>query len=86
MPHTPPLALEEDACYTRLMTALEATVEVFMTAYKALPKAARAGFLARLVEDREVREDLMDIAAIEKRRSEKARPFTDYLATHRARR
>jgi hypothetical protein len=81
-----PLALEEAACYTRLMTALEATVEVFMTAYKALPKAARAGFLARLVGDREVREDLLDIAAIEKRKSEKTRPFADYLATHRARR
>ena len=85
MAHTP-LALEEDACYTGLMTALEATAEVFMTAYKALPKAARSSFLARLIKDREVREDLMDIAAIEKRKSEKARPFADYLATHRARR
>jgi hypothetical protein len=78
-----PLALEEAARYTRIMTALEATVEVFMTAYKALPKAARAGFVARLIEDREVREDLMDIATIEKRKSEKTRPFTDYLAAHR---
>lgn len=66
-----------------LMTNLEATVEVFMTAYMALPKAARAGFLARLLEDREAREYLMDIAAIEMRKSEKTRPFADHLAARR---
>lgn len=85
MAHSP-LALGEGSCYTSLMTALEATVEVFLTAYKALPKAARATFLARLVEDREVREDLIDIAAIEKRKTEKSRPFTEYLSSRRARR
>jgi len=80
--HTP-LALEDDACYARLMTGVEASVEVFMTAYKALPKAARAGFLARLLENRKTRKYLMDIAAIETRKSEKTRPFADYLAARR---
>lgn len=68
------------------MTAMQATAEVFWTAFKAMPKGAREDFLARLVEDRAIREDLADIALIEKRRSEKSRPFSAYLAQHRARR
>lgn len=62
------------------MTAQQATAEVFWTAFKAMPKQAQADFLARLASDRALREDLLDLAVIESRRSEKARPFTEYLA------
>lgn len=67
------------------MSPAQATVEVFLTAFKALPKNAREGVLTRLMADSSVREDLMDVASIEKRRSEKARPFASYLTQHRAR-
>ena len=42
------------------MTALQATVEVFWTAYKALPKGAQGDFLDRLVVDRRARRELED--------------------------
>lgn len=67
------------------MSPAQATVEVFWTAFKSLPKNAQEGVLARFMSDRGVREDLIDVALIEKRRSEKARPFASYLAQHRAR-
>jgi len=67
------------------MSPAQATGEVFWTAFKALPKNAQEGVLARFMADRDVREDLMDAALIEKRRSEKTRPFVSYLAQHRAR-
>ena len=37
-------------------------------------------FLARLTCDPQLREDLLDLAVIEQRRHEKARPFAEYLA------
>ena len=64
------------------MTTQQATAEVFWTAFKALPKGAKEDFLARLTTDPQLRHDLMDLAIIEKRRSEKARPFAEYLAEH----
>ena len=66
------------------MIAQQATAEVFWTAFKALPKPVQENFLARLTSDPGLREDLMDIALIEKRRSERARPFTEYLAERSA--
>ena len=62
------------------MTATQATVEVFWTAFKTLPKSAKEDFVARLASDRDIREDLLDLAVIDKRRREKARPFAEYLA------
>ncbi|MBI5882835.1 MAG: hypothetical protein HZB91_07010 [Elusimicrobia bacterium] len=42
------------------MTAQQATVEVFWTAFKALPRAAKWDILARLVADRQLRRELED--------------------------
>jgi hypothetical protein len=42
------------------MTNGQATVEVFWTAFLALPSAARKGFLDRLVVDRKVRREIED--------------------------
>ena len=40
------------------MTAREATVEVFWTAFRTLPKADREAVIQKLLRDRETREDL----------------------------
>jgi len=64
------------------MTAQQATVEVFWTAFKALPKTAKEDFLDHLASDPDLRQDLLDIALIKRRRSDKSRPFTEYLAEH----
>ena len=68
------------------MTAQQATTEVFWTAFKALPRTAREDFLAHLASDPDLRQDLMDIALIERRGADKSRPFSEYLAERSGRR
>lgn len=62
------------------MTAVEATAKVFITAFKALRKSEREAVLASFVKDRELREDLLDLAIAEARSKQKGRPFRDFLA------
>lgn len=62
------------------MTEVEARAEVFLMAFQSLPKAARRAIIARLLEDAELREDLLDVALIEQRKGEPSRPFREYLA------
>lgn len=52
------------------MTAKEATAEVFWTAFKALSKKEREAVVARLLQDEEFLEDLVDVALIEAARQE----------------
>jgi hypothetical protein len=66
------------------MTGTEAVAEVFLTAFKSLSRAERDEVLSGIVKNRKLRHDLMDIAAIEERRSEKERPFREYLKEHRS--
>lgn len=63
------------------MSVEKATAEVFWTAFKALPKRERQAIVARLVEDEEFIEDLMDIALIEEARREPGEDVSlhDYL-------
>jgi hypothetical protein len=61
------------------MTATQATAEVFWTAFRALPKKEREAVLERLLRQREIREDLIDIALIQQRQKEPSRRLEDYL-------
>jgi hypothetical protein len=58
---------------------VHATAEIFWTAFSALPKAEQHVVVDRLASDKEFREDLLDLAVLEKRRSEPSRPFRNYL-------
>jgi hypothetical protein len=58
----------------------EAQAEVFWLAFKGLPKKEQQRIVEKLLQDREFVEDLLDIAVIEQRRSEPARPLEEYLA------
>jgi hypothetical protein len=58
----------------------EAQAEVFWLAFKGLPKKEQKRIVEKLLQDREFVEDLLDIAVIEQRRSEPARPLAEYLA------
>ena len=49
------------------MTTIDATSEVFMTAFRALPKKTREAVLDKMLSDKEFREDLMDAAIIKQR-------------------
>ncbi len=61
------------------MTKTEATAEVFWTAFNSLPAAEKHAFLQRIIRDENLRRDLMDLALIEERRNETARPLREYL-------
>lgn len=63
-----------------IMTTVDATSEVFMTAFRALPKKVREAVVGKMLSDKEFREDLMDIAVIEQRRKEPSRPLEEYLS------
>ena len=62
------------------MTASHATAEVFVTAFRALPKKERQAVLALITDDEQLREDILDLAVLAQRRDELSRPFCDFLA------
>jgi hypothetical protein len=61
------------------MPGSQATAEIFLTALKALPKREQNAVLAGIAQDKELREDLLDLTLIAKRRGEPSRPFRQYL-------
>ena len=62
------------------MTTVEATSEVFLTAFRALPKKAREAVVEKMLSDKEFLEDLIDTVIIEQRRKEPSRNLDEYLA------
>ena len=61
------------------MTKTQATAEVFWTAFQVLPQKEQEAVLRRILKDKTLREDLIDLAIIESRRAEPARPLRQYL-------
>ena len=62
------------------MNKVESKAEVFLWALQSLSKAEREAFISRLMEEPELREDILDIAIFEQRKDEPSRPFREYLA------
>lgn len=65
------------------MTTIEATSEVFWTAFRSLPKKAREAVVEKMLNDKEILEDLIDTVIIEKRRKETSRNLGEYLVARR---
>ncbi|MBI4619868.1 MAG: hypothetical protein HY739_06875 [Desulfobacterales bacterium] len=65
------------------MNTVEATSEVFLTAFRALPKKAREAVVEKMLSDEEFLEDLVDTVIIEQRRKEPSRNLDEYLAHRR---
>lgn len=67
------------------MKTTEATAEVFFTAFKALKTQEKEAFLEKVINDRELREDLIDIVLIEKAKKVKGAPISakEYFARRR---
>jgi hypothetical protein len=57
----------------------QATADVFLTAFRTLAKKQQQAVLAGIAEDEELREDLLDLAVLAKRRRQASRPFREYL-------
>lgn len=64
------------------MKAHQATAEVFFTAFKTLPKKEQDIFISKILKDKKLREDLIDIAIAESRARDKRRPFRNFLREH----
>jgi hypothetical protein len=62
------------------MRAVESRVEIYLMALQSLSKTEREAVIARLLEDPELREVILDLALIQQRRDEPSRPFREYLA------
>jgi len=65
------------------MAATQATAEVFWAAFMGMQAPERRAFLERLLAHPRLRDDLLDAALIEERRSEPRRPLEDILASPR---
>lgn len=63
------------------MKAVESRAEVYLMAIQSLSKAEKEAVIARLLEDPQLREDILDLAVIQQRQREPSRPFREYLAT-----
>ena len=67
------------------MKTNQATAEVFFTAFKALKNNEKQAFLEKIIADSELRNDIIDIALIEKAKKVKGRSVSakDYFANRR---
>ncbi|MBM4387074.1 MAG: hypothetical protein FJ088_05005, partial [Deltaproteobacteria bacterium] len=61
------------------MGAKGATAEVFLTAFNAMSRKENDIFLSKILKDKRLREDLIDMAIAESRAKEHSRPFRVFL-------
>ena len=57
------------------MTPAEAMVEVFLSAFSNLPHTEQESFLSKLLKNKHIQEDLIDLAIAERNKHEKTRAF-----------
>jgi hypothetical protein len=65
------------------MKAVEPRSEIYLMALRSLSKSEREAVISRLLEDAELREDILDLMTIHQRQGEPSRPFREYLAETR---
>ena len=61
------------------MTTTQATAEVFLTAFRALPKQEQNAFLFTIIKDNSFREDVIDLAIAVKRSTEKCKKLHSFV-------
>ena len=62
------------------MKMAESRAEVFLMALQSLSKSDTKAVITRLLEDSELREDILDLALLRQRTGEPARPLREYLS------
>jgi hypothetical protein len=65
------------------MKVVESKAEIYLMALQSLSKQEREAVIARLLEDPELREDIIDLLTMYQRRGEHSRLFKEYLAETR---
>ena len=61
------------------MTSKQATAQVFLTAFRALPRCEQNTFLFTIIKDHAFREDVIDLAIAVKRSSEKCKKLRAFV-------
>ncbi len=61
------------------MSAIEATAEVFVTAFKSLKPRQREAVLARMLADDDISSDIADTLELEARRHQPRQPFRQVM-------
>jgi len=61
------------------MSAIEATAEVFVTAFKSLKPLQREAVLERMLEDKDISSDIADTLELEARRHQPRQPFRQVM-------
>jgi hypothetical protein len=67
-------------------TAAQSKAEIYFMAFQSLSESEKEAVITRLLEDENLRKDIIDIDIIRKRQSEPARPLREYLAVREKRR
>jgi len=62
------------------MKMAESRAEVFLMALQSLSKSDTKAVITRLLEDSELREDILDLALLRQRTGEPARSLREYLS------
>ena len=61
------------------MTTTQATAEVFLTAFRALPKQEQSAFLFTIINDYSFGKDVIDLAIAVKRSGEKCKKLHTFV-------
>ncbi len=61
------------------LSTTQATAEIFWSAFNVLPMEEKRAVIQRIIRDKNLRQDLMDLSVIEQRRKEPGRPLRQYL-------
>ena len=67
-----------------MITPVDATSEVFLLAFRTLPKKQRTAVFEKILEEKEFMEDILDIVTMEQRRKEPSRSLDDYLRSKKS--
>ena len=60
------------------------TADTVYATIRRLKKSEREAVIERLLQDRQFRDDLLDVATIEQRRGQAGQPLREYLASRKA--
>jgi len=58
----------------------ESKAEVYIMALQSLSREEKKAVITRLLDDKGLRRDILDLALIRERQEETARPFREYVA------
>jgi hypothetical protein len=66
------------------LKVMNSKADVYIMAFQSLSKTEREAVIQRLLEDRQLREDIQDLLIIRQRSTEQSRRFREYISEKKA--